>query len=113
MLQLQSGKYESGYFHKIWVEDYCLGKDHASERFYLKFIRCQSPCQQQNLMILLTLWSQNKPCGRNFWNLNFYLRRQSYKYYQEKKSSCAYIIFIHKSYNEVPDKIIAEKTRQK
>ena len=43
--------------------------------------------------------------GKNFWIwIFFYLKRQSYRYYQ-KKWSWAHIIFIHKSYNEIVDKI--------
>ena len=31
----------------------------------------------------------------------FYLKRQNFRYYHEKKSSWAHIIFIYKSYNEI------------
>ena len=41
MAKLQSDGYERGYFHKIWMEYYCLGKNHASELLSSKFIRCQ------------------------------------------------------------------------
>ena len=45
---------KSGYFHKIWLEYYCLGKNLVSESFCSKFTWCQSPwCQLQNLKILL------------------------------------------------------------
>ena len=78
---LQSDRYQSGHFHKIWVEYYCLGKNEASDTFCSKFIRCQSPYQLQNLKTLLTLcWHKNSH-GQNFWNLNFfYLKSQSYRY---------------------------------
>ena len=36
------------------------------------------------------------------------LKRQSYRYCQEKKGSPAHIIFIHKSYKEIIDKIIRQ-----
>ena len=78
---LQSGRYQSGYFHKIWVEYYSLGKNQASETF----IRCQSPYQLQNLKTLLTLWGHKNPHGQNFRDLKlFYLKSQSYRYYNEK-----------------------------
>ena len=72
MVQLQSDIYENGYFHKIWVEYYCLGKNQASETFCSKFIRCKSPCQLQNLKILWTIWGDKNPCEQNFWNLNLF-----------------------------------------
>ena len=82
---LQSDRYQSGYFHKIWVEYYSLGKNQGSETFCWKFIRCQSPYQLQNLKTLLTLWGHKNPHGQNFGNLNFfYLKSQSYRYYHEK-----------------------------
>ena len=106
--------YQSDYFHKIWVEYYCLGKNQASETFCSKFIRCQIPNQLQNLKILLTLWGHKNPCGQNFRNLNFFfLKRQSYRYCHEKKSSWAHIIFIHKSYSEFVDKIEKAKKQGK
>ena len=36
MVLLQSDGYETGYFHKAWVEYYCLGKNQASEAFWFK-----------------------------------------------------------------------------
>ena len=82
---LQSGRYQSGYFHKIWVEYYCLAKNQASETFCWKFIRCQSPYQQQNLKTLFTRSGHKNPHGQNFWILSFfYLKSQSYRYYHEK-----------------------------
>ena len=82
---LQSDRYESGYFHKIWVEYFCLAKNEASETFCSKFIRCQSPYQLKNLKTLLTVCGHRNLHGQNFWNLNFfYLKSQSYRYYHEK-----------------------------
>ena len=107
MVQLQSGGYGSSYFHKIWVEYYCLGENQASETFCSKCFRCQSSCQLQNHKILSTHRGLKNAFGQNFWNLIFFFnpKRQSYRYYQEKKSRWAHIIFIHKSYIETVDKI--------
>ena len=33
MPYLQSDRYQSGYFQKMWVEYYCLGKNEGSEYF--------------------------------------------------------------------------------
>ena len=30
MAELQSDRYERGYFHKIWMKYYCLGENHIS-----------------------------------------------------------------------------------
>ena len=30
MAKLQSDRYERGYLHKLWMEHYCLGKNHIS-----------------------------------------------------------------------------------
>ena len=73
MVQLQPDRYESGYFHKIWVECHCLVKNQAPETFCLKLISCQSPHQLQNLKILSTLCRHRNPCGQNFWNLIFFI----------------------------------------
>ena len=104
MSYLQSDRYQRGYFHKIWAEYYCLGKNETSEIFCSKF---SCPCQLQNLKILLHFGATKTHVGKIFGTWVFlYLKRQSYKYYQEKKSSWAHIIFIHKSYIEIVDKII-------
>ena len=64
---------------------YCLGKNQTSETFCSKFIRCQSLLQLQYLKILSTLSWHKNPRGQNFWSLKFfYLKRQGYRYYQEK-----------------------------
>ena len=106
--KLQSDGYETGYFHKIWMEYYCLGKNKASEMFCSKLIRCKSPCRLQNLKILLILWSHKNPCGQNFWNLNFFIpeKLRLYRYYQNKNqlgfTSSSYINTI---YNKIVDKV--------
>ena len=46
MAYLQSDRYQKGYFHKIWVEYYCLRENTANETFCSKFISCQSLYQQ-------------------------------------------------------------------
>ena len=82
---LQSDKYQSGYFHKTWVEYYCLGKNQAYETFCSKFVRCQNLYQLHNQKTLLTLCGHKNLPGQNFWYLNFfYLKSQSYRYYHEK-----------------------------
>ena len=40
-----SDRYERGYFHKIWMECYCLGENHGSGTLSLKFVRRQNPYQ--------------------------------------------------------------------
>ena len=50
-----------------------LEKNKASEIFYSKFIRCQSPYQLQNVKTLLTLWGHKNLHGQNFWNLIFFI----------------------------------------
>ena len=67
---------QSGYFHKIWVEYYCLGESETSETCCAKFNQmCQSPYQVQNLKILLTLWDHKNPHRQNFCNLIFFIDR--------------------------------------
>ena len=102
---LQSDRYQRGYFHKIWLEYRCLGKNKASETFYSKFIRCQSPYQLQNVKTLLTLWGHKNPHGQNFWNLIFLSEKSKLKILPWEKPSWTHIIFIYKSYSEIVDKI--------
>ena len=81
MAKLQSHRYERGYFHKIWMDYYCLDENHASGTLSLKFIRCQNPYQQQNLKILLTFQRHKKPTWAKFLEFDFfYLKRQGYIY---------------------------------
>ena len=56
-----------------------------------------------------------KTHGQNFWNLNFFIWKDKVKrIWPEEKSTWAHIIFIHKSFNEIVDKIvfISLKTEQ-
>ena len=60
-------------------------------------------------------WAQKTKCAK-FLEFNFlYLNRQGYIDITEQKSTCGCIILIHKSYNEIVDKIlfISSKTGQK
>ena len=43
MVKSQSVRYKRGYFHKIWMEYYCLGENHASGTSSSKFIGSQNP----------------------------------------------------------------------
>ena len=43
-----------------------FGKNQASETFYSELIKCQSPCQLQNLRILLIPRGHKNPCEQNF-----------------------------------------------
>ena len=43
MAKLQSARYERGYFHKIWIDYYCLGENHAFGTLSSKFIKFQNP----------------------------------------------------------------------
>ena len=48
-----------------------------------------------------------KPCGQSFWNLNFFfILRGKVTDITRKKPIWAHIIFIHKSYSEIVDKIV-------
>ena len=77
MAKLQSDRYERGYFHKIWMEHYCLSKTDGSGTKSSKFIRSQNPYQLQNLKILLTFQGHKKPLWANFLEFDFfYLKRQ-------------------------------------
>ena len=40
--KLQSDRRERGYFHKIWMEYYCLSGNCGSGKLSLKFTRCQN-----------------------------------------------------------------------
>ena len=40
MAKLQSDRYERDYFHKIWMEYYYLGQNHASRTLSSKCIKC-------------------------------------------------------------------------
>ena len=80
---MQSDGYQSVYFHKIWVEYYCLDKNQAPEILSSKFIRCKVHTSAKSQNFVDTLAPQN-PCGQNSWNLIFFLKRQGYRYYQEK-----------------------------
>ena len=73
MTKSQLDGYERGYFHKIWVECYCLGENHASGTLDLKFISCQNPYQTQNVKTLSTFQGHKNPYGQKFWNLNFFV----------------------------------------
>ena len=43
MAKSHSDRYERSYFHKIWMEYYWLGENHASRTLSSKFIRCKNP----------------------------------------------------------------------
>ena len=44
---------------------------------------------------------------QNLWNLSFfYPKRKSYIDIIEQKPNCGHIIFLHKSYNDIVDKIV-------
>ena len=76
MAKLQSDKYERGYFHKMWIEYYCLHENPTSVTLSSKLMWCQNPYQQQNLKILSTVQGHKNPHAQNFWNLIFiYLKR--------------------------------------
>ena len=61
--KLQLDGYEWGYFHEIWMEYYCLDKNHAYMTLSSRFIGCQNPYQQENLKILLILQGYKNPHG--------------------------------------------------
>ena len=70
MAELQSDRYERGYFHKIWMESTIawvklmhLVQNH---RLSSTFIRCQNPYQLQNLKILLTILGTKTDNGEIF-----------------------------------------------
>ena len=76
MSKLQSDEYERGYFHKIWMEYYCLDKNHTSGTLSSRFIRCQNPYQLQNFVHLS---GAQKPTCAKYLEFDFlYLERQGY-----------------------------------
>ena len=108
MAKLQSDRYERGYFHKIWMEYYCLGKNHWSGTLRLKFISCQDPYQLQNLKTLSMFPGHKIPHGQSFWNLIFFFTWKDKVMHisPEQKSTWGNIIFIYNSYNEIVNKIV-------
>ena len=103
---MQLDGHEWGYFHKIWIEYYCLNKNHALETLGSRFTGCQNPYQLQNIKILLTFQGRKNPHRQNFWNLDFFISKgKATLILPEQKSTCGHIIFIHKSNNEIIDKI--------
>ena len=89
MVYLQSDGYQSGYFHKIWVECYCLGENQASETFCWKFIRCQSPCQLQNLIIcqyFFDISRVQKPTRAKYFEFKFVSSKKTrlHRYHQNE-----------------------------
>ena len=76
MSKLQSDEYERGYFHKIWMEYYCLDKNHTSGTLSSRFIRCQNPYQLQNFVHLSG--AQKPTCAKYLESDFLYLERQGY-----------------------------------
>ena len=96
MAKSQSDRYERDYFHKIWMEYYCLGKNHACGTLSLKFIRCQNLRQLQNLNLFSLFQGHKNPHGQNFWNLDFLSEKTRLHYISHKqKSTYGHIIFIN------------------
>ena len=42
MAELQSDRYERGYFHKIWMKYYCLGENHISRTLSIAAAKSQN-----------------------------------------------------------------------
>ena len=68
MAKLQSDRYERGYFHKIWIKYYCLGKNHASGTLFLNLsgVKIHTSCRK-----FYILEGQKPTHGQTFWNLDF------------------------------------------
>ena len=88
--------------NKIWMDYYCLGKNHASETLCSKFIRCQNPYQLQNFIFFNSSGAQ-KPTWAKFLEFEFFLAEKArlYRYHQNKNQ-----LEVTLSYNESVDKII-------
>ena len=83
------------------MEYYCLGENYASATLSLKF------------MLVVKLLSVAK--SQNFVDISGVQKPAWAKILLEQKSTWGHIIFIHKSYNRIVDKIvfISSKTVQK
>ena len=69
----------------------------------------------QNLKIF-DIWGTQKPTGAKFWEFDFFISKDKViQILPEQILTCGHIIFIHKSYIEIVDKIIfiIPKTKQK
>ena len=83
-----------------------MDRNHAPETLGSRFIGWQNPYQLQNLKRLLTFQGRKNPHRQNFWNLDFFISKdKATLILPEQKSTCGHIIFIHKSNNEIIDKI--------
>ena len=82
MAKLQSDRYERGYFHKIWMEYYCLCKNHASETIISNFfgVKIHTSCKKFYIL------GGQKPTFASFLEFRFFLPEKSklYRYYQNK-----------------------------
>ena len=89
------------------MEYYSLDENHASRTLSLRFTGGQNPYQLQNLKILSTFQGHKNPHGQNFWNLIFFSfeKKKIMQILPGQKPVYGYIIFIHKSYNEIVDKL--------
>ena len=60
----------------------------------------------QNLKIF-DIWGTQKPTGAKFWEFDFFISKDKViQILPEQILTCGHIIFIHKSYIEIVDKII-------
>ena len=87
---------------------FCLDKNYASGTLNLRFIGFQNPCQVQNLKRFVDNSGVQKTTWAKFFRFHFfYLKRQGYiDIIRATIDLWSHIIFIHKSYNEIVDKII-------
>ena len=116
MAKLQSDRYEIGCFLEIWMEYYCLGENRGprkSLKLSSKFFRCKNPNQLQNLKLLSTFQGHKILHGQNFCILIFLTWNDKVMQISpEQKPTWGQIIFIHKSYNGIVDKIVFISLRE-
>ena len=89
MAKLQSYRYERAYFHKIWMEYYCLGKHHASGTIISNWfgVKIHTSCKKFYIL------RGQKRTWANFLEFGFFLPENSrlYRYYQLGFTSSSYI----------------------
>ena len=93
--------YEWGYFNQIWMEYYCLDKNHTSRTLSSRFIGCQNPYKLQNLKVLAAFQRHRNWHGQNFWKLFFLFEKTRLcRYYKNKNqlvvTSSSYISLMMK-----------------
>ena len=110
MAKLQSDRYERVYFHKIQMEYYCLGQNHASGTLISNLfgVKVHTSCKKFYIL------GGQKPTWANFLEFRFFFTRKvkTIQVLPEQKSAWFHIIFIHKSYIEIVEKIQKQPKNQ-